>query len=278
MMPRCDGLAPRLFSAEVVENRPLGGNGFAVGVFARDLEVRLSPGQFLQARAWEGDDPLLRRPVAPLDVRAAPGGTRIDLLVAATGRGTRLFRRLRPGDEMTLLGPLGRGFSPLPPGPAALVAGGVGVAPLYHLAREAVDSGRRKDLRVFLGARERALLFAAGAIEALGVETRIATDKGDAGFHGTAVEALERDLGAGFRPAVVLGCGPERMLEALVALVRREGLRCEVSLERRMACGFGVCMTCVCRAIDERTGTIRNVRTCIDGPVIDAARLPAGGW
>ncbi len=274
--PRAD-----LFAAEVIENRPLGGSGFRISALARGREVSLRPGQFFQARAWEGDDPLLRRPVAPLDVRPVPEGTRIDLLVVAVGRGTRLFRRLRPGDPMTFLGPLGRGFSELPPaGAVALVAGGTGLAPLCHLAREAIDAGRpRADLRVFLGARERALLFGVEDVEALGVPLAIATDRGDAGFHGTVVAALEREIAAGFRPEAVLGCGPEPMLEALVALVRRAGLlRCEVSLERRMACGFGVCMTCVCRAIDPVTGRIRNVRTCLDGPVIDAARLPSGGW
>jgi dihydroorotate dehydrogenase electron transfer subunit len=275
----CDALSPRAIAAEVVENRPLAGEGFAVSVLARGVEVRLAPGQFLQARAWEGQDPLLRRPLAPLDVRPSADGTRIDFLLTAVGKGTRIFQRLRPGDEVSLLGPLGRAFSPPPAGrTTVLVAGGVGVAPIHHVAREAVDAGRRADLRVILGAREKRFLFGLEALEALSVPIEIATDKGDAGFRGHAVQAFERALADGPAPALVLGCGPERMLEALARTCKRRGIRCEVSLERRMACGFGVCFTCVCRALDPRTGHFRNVRTCLEGPVFDVSRLPDDAW
>lgn len=267
-----------MFEAEVFANRPLAANGFVVEVLARGVEVRLAPGQFLQMRAWPGADPLLRRPLAPLDVRPGPEGTRISLLLTAIGRGTRIFGRLRPGDGASLLGPLGRGFSPPGGAPVTLVAGGVGVAPIHHWARLACEAGYRADLRVILGAREERLLFGREELEALGIAVEIATDKGDAGFHGNAVEAFERSLAAHPRPALVLGCGPERMLEALARAAKREGIRCEVSLERRMACGFGVCFTCVCRARDERTGLMRNLRSCLEGPVFDVARLPDDAW
>jgi dihydroorotate dehydrogenase electron transfer subunit len=128
---------------------------------------------------------------------------------------------------------------------------------------------------VILGARDRAHLFGRGALEQLGVPLTLATDAGDEGFAGNAVQALEARLGSGPRPALVYGCGPEPMLAALVALTRRHGLRCEVSLERRMACGFGVCYTCVCPVRGEN-GVVRNVRTCLDGPVLDANKLPEG--
>jgi dihydroorotate dehydrogenase electron transfer subunit len=269
---------PLVFEARVESNRALGGGGFVLSARAAGLDVRLRPGEFLQARAWPGHDPLLRRPLAPLDVRRDGDGTRLDLLYTAVGRGTRVFADLRPGDALSLLGPLGRGYSPLPPGRAVLVAGGVGVAPVHHLAREAAEAGRRADLTVILGARERRLLYGADLLEALGVEVRLATDRGDAGFAGNAVQAFEALLRDGARPAIVLGCGPEPMLESLVRTTKREGLRCEVSLERRMACGFGVCFTCVCRAIDAKTGIMRNVRTCLEGPVIDASRLPNDAW
>lgn len=275
------GLEPRLFEAEVIENRRLAANGFLLSVLARGTEVRLAPGQFLMARASEegSADPLLRRPLSPLDVRPREDGTRIDLLMTAVGRGTRIFQRKRAGDALDFLGPLGRGFSPLPAsGGATLVAGGVGLAPIYHLAREAAQGGRAGDIHVIVGAREARLLFGVEAVEALGVRLEIATDRGDRGYHGNAVEAFEAALARGTRPAAVYGCGPERMLEALVRVARRERIPCEVSLERRMACGFGVCFTCVCRAIDAKTGALRNVRTCLEGPVIDAARLPEDAW
>ncbi len=278
MMAVATSERPVCFDARVVENRSLGGGGFLLRARAESLDVRLRPGEFVQARAWAGYDPLLRRPLAPLDVVAEGGGTRIDFVYTAIGRGTTAFSNLRAGDGVSLLGPLGRGFAALPPGPILGVAGGVGVAPIHHLAREACAAGRRADLAVILGAREKRLLFGAEELRALGIEVAIATDKGDEGLKGNSIDALELRLKDGRKPAYIAGCGPERMLERLVKVARREGVRCEVSLERRMACGFGVCFTCVCRAVDSKTGLMRNVRTCLDGPVIDAARLPEDAW
>jgi dihydroorotate dehydrogenase electron transfer subunit len=270
---------PACFDARVAENRSLGGGGYLLTVVAEGIEVRFRPGEFLQSRAWPAHDPLLRRPLAPLDVVVQPGGTRIDLVYTTVGRGTRVMSGLRAGDAMSLLGPLGKGYSPPPPGPILCVAGGVGVAPIHHLAREAADLGRREDVTVILGAREAKLLFGAAELEKLGVGLRIATDKGDAGLKGNAIEALEAYIaGSSTRPAMIYGCGPERMLERLAQVARREAIRCEVSLERRMACGFGVCYTCVCRAVDARTGVMRNVRSCLEGPVFDVSRLPADAW
>ncbi len=128
---------------------------------------------------------------------------------------------------------------------------------------------------VILGARDRSHLYGREAIERLGVPLTLATDAGDEGFSGNAVQALKARLVSGPRPEKIYGCGPEPMLNALVELTRSLELDCEVSLERWMACGFGVCYTCVC-PVTGADGVVRNVRTCLEGPVLNAALLPSG--
>ncbi|GIW70567.1 MAG: dihydroorotate dehydrogenase B (NAD(+)), electron transfer subunit [Planctomycetota bacterium] len=269
---------PAVFEAEVTARRPLGGRGVLLSAYARGVAVVLRPGEFLTARAWPGLDPLLRRPLAPFDVQLEAGGTRIDLLLLAGGRGTRLLAALEPGERLSLLGPLGRPFSPPRPGRLhVLVGGGVGIAPLHHLAREACAADSRIRLQAVIGARTAALLFGADELQALGVPLTLATEQGDRGLCGTAIEALEQLLERLPEPPLLYGCGPEGMLLALVRLARARGLGGEVSLERHMACGFGVCYTCACRVI-EPDGAVRRVRSCLAGPVFPIAALPEDGW
>jgi dihydroorotate dehydrogenase electron transfer subunit len=267
-----------MIDAVVRDNRSLGGRGALVSTFAEGVAVTLRPGEFVTARAWEGHDPLLRRPLAPFDVQVEDGGTRIDLLVVAGGRGTRRLAHLAPGDRVSLLGPLGRPFSPLREDRVTvLVAGGVGVAPLYHLVREAREAGSRAQVHAVIGARDASLLYGAPELEALGIPCTLATDTGDAGFHGNAVQAFRHGLEGIDSAPVVYGCGPEPMLEALVALCRERGLEGEVSIERHMGCGFGVCYTCACRVV-RPDGTTQRVRACLEGPVFRIGELAPDGW
>jgi len=286
------GCASATFDLVLRANERVGPNAYVavLDVPAAPLApTRFEPGQFLMLRTGagpggDGCDPLLRRPFAPVDVHppsAGGGAGRVELLYSVYGRGTRALAGALPGLRFDAVGPLGRGFSPPPPpeaGPIVVVAGGVGLAPFHHLARELTAAGRR-DIHVVVGARTREGLILADRFRALGVAWRPTTDAGDdpqAG-RGTAVDELERLLGELPRPpAILYSCGPWPMMRATALAARARGLRCEVSLERRMACGFGVCFTCVERLLDPARGGYWNLRTCLDGPVVDAARLDLG--
>lgn len=233
--------------------------GAAPGQFAM-----LSPGALGTATRF---DPLLPRPMAVYRATPEPGGAAVEILYKVTGRGTRLLADARPGDRIRLVGPLGAGF-PLPaPGQRALlVGGGTGIASLYELAAAARARG---PVGVLLGARSAGDLMGRADFAALGVELRVATEDGSAGARGLVTALLEAALdepGAG--DDLVVACGPTGMMRRAAEIAAARGRRCVVSLENRMACGFGVCLGC---AVPRAGGGFALV--CRDGPVLEAAAL-----
>ncbi|HEY8495257.1 MAG TPA: dihydroorotate dehydrogenase electron transfer subunit [Myxococcota bacterium] len=264
--------------AVVRSNRPEGaGAGPAPGASRRlVLEVPgwpgSTPGQFAMlspgARgAAVRFDPLLPRPMAVYRATPEPGGAAVEVLYKVSGRGTALLADARPGERVRIVGPLGVGF-PLPaPGQRALlVGGGTGIASLHDLAAAARARGPTV---VLLGARSAGDLMGRDDLAALGVELRVATEDGSAGHRGLVTELLERALaepGAGGE--LVYACGPTAMMRRVAALAAAAGRRCIVSLENRMACGFGVCLGC---AVPRAGGGFALV--CRDGPVLEASAL-----
>jgi dihydroorotate dehydrogenase electron transfer subunit len=232
------------------------GEGFpasAPGQFAM-----LSPGPLPAAPRF---DPLLPRPMAVFRRE----GAALEILYKVSGRGTALLAAARPGDAVRVVGPLGRGF-PLPAAGerALLVGGGTGIASLFDLAARA---RREAEVVVLLGARSAAELMALEEFRALGVELRLASDDGSAGRRGLVTELLEEALAEG--PARVYACGPTPMMRRAAALA---GDACVLSLENRMACGYGVCLGC---AVPRREAGYALV--CRDGPVFAAGELRLEG-
>ncbi len=223
------------------------------------------PGQFYMLRGESWDvDPLLARPFSIARIRRVPGGLRLEFLLKVVGRGTHLLASMRPGDVVLSLGPLGRPFEP-PPGPAWMVAGGIGIAPFPAVA----EAFRAHDLELFLGARNAAEVPGTTDFEGLlAGPVHLATDDGTAGHHGTVVDLLREAFEAGRRPTQVLACGPDPMLHATARVCADAGVHCIVSMEAPMACGVGTCRGCVLRAADGSNFTL-----CVDGPVVAAQTL-----
>lgn len=245
-----------------------------------------APGQFAMlaaAERWgEGDDGRPFLPRAFSVARRHADGT-LDFLLEAVGPGTERLAQLDAGDDLWVLGPLGRGFAPPRQGRRPiLVGGGVGIAPLAIL-RDALGAGPASlrflprpeasspavaspaatscSPRVLLGFRDAA--HAEGA--ALLGGARVATDDGSVGHRGLVTELLRAELGDA--RAEVYACGPPPMLEAVRALCAERGVPAQLALESGMACGFGACFGCV---VPTRDG---YVRLCVDGPVLDGDRL-----
>ena len=226
---------------------------------------RPEPAQFYMLRGEDWDqDPLLPRPFSIARTRESAEGLSLEFLLKVVGRGTRLLAHARPGDGLLALGPLGRPFQ-APPGPAWMVAGGIGIAPFPAVAQRFGEH----PLELFLGAR--AADEMPGTQDFDGLLARpphLATDDGSAGLHGNVVDLLRAEFDGGRRPSQVLACGPDPMLRATAALCQAAGVPCIVSMEAPMACGVGTCRGCVLRAADDSNFTL-----CVDGPVVDSRAL-----
>jgi dihydroorotate dehydrogenase electron transfer subunit len=246
--------------ATVTGNDPLGAYRL---ITARDGDGPPDPrpGQFYMLAAeerWGGgadERPYLPRAFSFARARADGDGVILEFLLEAIGPGTERLAALEPGEGLALFGPLGLGFDP-GPGPALLVGGGIGAAPILALQ----DS--KPDARVVLGFRSGAHAEAARLFSS----PEVVTDDGSVGRQALVTELLRKELDRD-PAALVCACGPPPMLEAVRALCAERGARAQLALESGMACGFGACFGCV---VPTRTG---YQRLCVDGPVLDAGVL-----
>jgi len=254
---------------EVLWNRRVSENYGRIAIACGESFARSKPGQFVMLGFPECIDPLLRRPFSihrRIDAETQIRG--IELLYKTVGPATRRLSRLKAGEPVSLLGPLGNAF--LVPSEARriyLAAGGVGVAPLVFFAESLgqprIASG---EYRVFLGGRSREDLVCIDDFERLGIPVFRTTDDGSEGdqcFVTTPLEeAIRREP-----PDLVLACGPKAMLACVLGIVQAHRIPCQVSIETMMACGMGACLGC---AVPSRRDASRYLHACLDGPVFDA--------
>ncbi|MGA1863540.1 MAG: dihydroorotate dehydrogenase electron transfer subunit [bacterium] len=236
------------------------------------------PGQFYMIRCSTCTDPLLRRPLSLHSYfREKEGNTyRLDFLYRVIGNGTRLLSRMRPGDSLEVFGPLGNGFEITQSIEYALiVAGGIGVAPLPYLAECLMKKQGHPAARILIGAKLSEHILALERFEGLGMETSIYTEDGKMGIKGFVTDNLDQALEHCLKKkSMVFACGPTGMLAKVARQCISRGIPCQVSLDRRMACGVGACQGCVVRAADT-SSSINKIykRVCIDGPVFQANDL-----
>jgi len=224
---------------------------------------RGTPGQFLMV--WvPGVDEI------PMSISAAdPASGFVEFAVTCVGEATTQLHKARPGTLLGLRGPLGRGFTlPLvkPPGLLLLVGGGCGAAPLLFAAQYALRGGWKVD--AVIGARTKGELLYRRRFQLLGARVLSVTEDGSDGLTGTATDGARQcleTLPANSRYAACFACGPEPMLVSLVRVVEHYRVPLQLSLERYMKCGVGLCGHCV---IDSK-----GTRVCLEGPVFDAAQL-----
>ena len=222
----------------------------------------IAAGQFVHLRVAQGADIILRRPFSIHRV----DGDRVEILYQILGKGTLRMAEKSVGDStMDLVGPLGRGWAaPEDLRHALIVTGGLGAAPLGMLAEQLAARGVA--VSVAMGAPTRERLVARELYERVARRVEVATDDGSAGEHGFVTGPAARLLGEE-RFDIVYTCGPEPMQRAIASLATGAGVRCQISLERLMACGIGACLSCV---VSTRDGL---KRACVDGPVFDAEEV-----
>lgn len=257
--------------AEVLSNRRVGAYHHLTFV-APGIAERARPGNFIAIAVGGPDTSMLLRRSFSI-YRTTPrdryGGT-VEIVFSVAGRGTAWMAGLDAHDTFDVVGPLGRPFAlPKDPAQTLLVGGGYGSAPLFALAETLRSRGCRVDM--VLGAASVDRIF--GQIEGRRHATAltVTTDDGSAGVHGRVTDVIP-DLIARHGTEVIYACGPMGMLRAVAELAKERGIVSQCAVEEAMACGVGVCMTCVL-PVTGADGIVRMTRSCVEGPVFDGAAV-----
>lgn len=262
-----------LADGQILWNRSLGESYRCMGITAETGYTQAVPGQFVMVKVDDGYAPLLRRPFS-IHRLIREGGrvTGLELLYKMVGPTTNQMGTLQSGDTLSLLGPLGRGYTySAEPTRVALAGGGIGIAPLIFLAAHMLEAGYDPDrIRVYLGGRSAPDLLCVTDFEKMGLRVYTTTDDGSAGERGLVTEPLERSLAAR-DVQKVYACGPVGMLRGIATLADRFQVACQVSIETIMACGMGACMGCAVKSTDALDDKCRHA--CLDGPVFEAGQI-----
>ena len=255
--------AKRIEDFRVTRNVALTPRHFLLELLAPGKLPGLLPGQFVQVLVENSTSTFLRRPFSIHRVNETENT--LDLLVQIKGEGTRKLSRLREGDRLNLIYPLGNSFSLQKNGPVLLIGGGCGVAPLLFLAQSLCTNDTK--VAILIGGRKKHDLFEIEEYRKCG-EVFITTEDGTEGEKGLVTDhsILQKEKLA---YSMIYCCGPDPMMESVASVAHMHNIECEVSLENTMACGFGVCLCCI-------TPTIHgNQRVCVEGPVFNTKEL---GW
>jgi dihydroorotate dehydrogenase electron transfer subunit len=308
----CSSSAKGMFEAQVISNRQIGPGFHRLRLqFTQDGAIAFAnfePGQFAQfdlsktalpspdavpenLRDSSGRKILLRRPFSFAEVTPDGDKTFAELLYCVVGPATVRMMTLSAGDRISVIGPLGRGYQ-IPDGKKTvlLVGGGMGTPPLQHLAQNLTARNDGIDVISLAGAKtadglpfegrldeiSQQLGFSVPEFAKYGIESLVATDDGSAGYHGLVtdclVEWLEKsDLS--FDDIIICACGPEQMLARVAQIAAEKNIDCQVSMERRMACGIDLCQSCAVECkVNGSNETIYKM-CCQDGPVFDAKEV-----
>ena len=271
-------------TVSVVENVQLARDTYRVRIDCPEIARRITPGQFVMLRLAGCDDPLLGRALALYDTVLGAEGEPIgiDLVYLVMGKMTRRLAEYRAGQRLEVWGPLGNGFPAQEAEHLVMVAGGIGQTPFLALAREALGDrtygdpprqpGRARRVTLCYGVRTGELAAGVSDFEEAGALVKLSSDDGSLGHHGLVTDLLSAVLEESRDAVRVVVCGPEPMMEAASGITAQAGVSCQVSLETPMACGIGICFSCVAR-VRQDDGGWDYKRTCVEGPVFDAEKI-----
>ncbi|MFA6185755.1 MAG: dihydroorotate dehydrogenase electron transfer subunit [Phycisphaerae bacterium] len=286
-MEKCTSKKKGIFSTSVLGNEQIGECFYRLSLAIEGKAVEAfsttKPGQFAEFELSNASLPsveqipneladkalrqiILRRPFSFSDIEIAGNKGKLEVLYCVLGPATLRMKTLAAGDKISLIGPLGNGFSiEREKSLAILVAGGMGVPPLLHLAKELSKSNTKTI--AFVGARSCSQLPCS---EIKNVQTLISTDDGSIGFKGFVTAMLKEWLikeKPDATKTIIYTCGPEIMMAGVAKIAAEFNIACQVSLERVMACGTGLCQGCAVKCIDKKTQEVGYKLCCKDGPV-----------
>lgn len=243
----------KTYNCKLIKKTEIANGIFDFVIESEEIAQETQCGQFLHINC--GESTFLRRPISICDAQNGE----VRFIFEVKGEGTSALSKKEVGDTIDVMGPLGHGFeikdsvkNPV------IIGGGIGVFPLYKLAKEL------KNANVFLGFRSKDRVVMEKEFEDVSAMTIVGTDDGSYGFEGYIALAMEQFLG--FNECdMIYACGPAPMLKAVKKIAESRGIPCQISLEQRMGCGIGACLVCACETKNE--GTDRYKKVCQNGPV-----------
>jgi len=251
-------------------NRQIGKDTWLMGFRSKNLASRVKPGQFLMVHLGRTtQDPLLRR---PFSIHRIQNNNQLVLLYKIVGKGTLLLSCLKKDDSISVIGPLGNGFTiSKPHEKTLLIAGGMGIAPLFFLA-QFLDKVQRHKTTMFLGFRTSQEVILINELKNLNIDLSLTTEDGSLGIKGLVTDLLDKYRGEELNQlSTIYACGPILMLKKIAQMATSSNLRCYVSLEGHMACGIGICQGCAVKANNNTNKPYYYV--CQDGPVFSSEMI-----
>lgn len=259
-------------ACEILWNRSIGPGYYSMGLSAAPPLTGARAGQFAMLKPTDVLTPILRRPfgvASILQESGQPDG--FSLIYRIVGQGTALMSKLKPGQFMDVLGPLGNYFLlPKDPRHIVLIGGGTGIPPMLCLAIQTkIQLGDACKITVCVGGRSKQDVLGLDEFGKIGVELALTTDDGSLGQQGLVTLPLTEMLKSGHAPDSVFACGPVPMLKAVSGMCLEACIYCQISMEAHMGCGLGACLGC---AVKPAQGE-GYLHVCKDGPVFNAGVL-----
>lgn len=250
----------------VLEHKQINEKDYILTLQTDKIAKESKAGQFVQVKVADLLDPILRRPISIHTADKESG--QLKLYYQVLGKGTEILMKVKKGEKINLLGPLGNGFDlSLENSRALLVGGGLGQAPLLYLAEEL--GKRNNKVYLALGTRDEEALKNVLCFQDSCQAIELATEDGSQGHKGYITSNLPQIIRS-FKPEIIYACGPNIMMSKIKEIAEKEGVKCQVSLETRMACGIGVCLGCTVVPVQEGKAYLK---ACVDGPVFWAQEV-----
>lgn len=258
---------PVNIKAMLIKKEELKPGIFKFAVEAKEIVDTAKPGHFIEIRVNDDIEPFLRRPISIHNMEKESG--KLEFIFQVKGKGTEILSKKNIGEVIDIIGPLGYGtFDYSKYNDLAIIGGGIGVFPLYELAKNAKDDG--KNVNTYIGFRNKDLVVLEKEFKDISTSFILTTDDGSYNQKGFAIDFLKQDIESG-KIDSIYACGPLPMLKAVKNLAIERGIPCQISLEERMGCGLGVCLGCAVKTAESPKEAPQYVHVCKAGPVFDSS-------
>ncbi len=252
--------------AELISKEQLTSDIYKFCIKAPEIVEEAKPGNFIEIRVSDQTEPFLRRPISIYNIDKEKG--LLEFIFQVKGKGTEILAKKETGNLVDIVGPLGHGtFNYQDYKNLAIIGGGIGIFPLYELAKTAKKEN--KNVNIYLGFRNKDYVVLEDKYRNVSDNLIITTDDGSYAEKGFAINFLEKDIEEG-KIDSIYACGPLPMLKAIQKLALEKNIPCQISLEEKMACGLGVCLGCAVKTANSPKEAPEYLHVCKAGPVFQA--------